>query len=462
MNALLVAVFFNSLLTVALLTLIGLWAWRRVTTRIAWVRQTWAGRSFARRTRMPPSLGVLPQYALLSPSQQHSLRSPPNPDWMEQLEMDPATLTPTPRRRGAKVDLTAHIGRDPRRSMSLAMPVIIAPASDEQHLSAEIRVALAQAATLTGIAVVSGVGPYFAEERAYAQRWILREGRGHDAYMQAVRGVADMIEIPWGLAADSDKTVASSRTSLPQGRVHTIRGQVRVREASWSLLGGWVQRVRHQRPDCPLAVKLPASQHLEEDLAYLLTLPIDAVSLDGTGSESQNSHHLGIAAALATHRAHKFLVAGGQRERLTLIIAGEPRSTADMMRLLALGADVVVLGVKALMTPYFFENPRFHGDVHQASEHVVGELETIRAEMAEILRDSGFASIRDWRESQPLVARTREAAAVFHIPYDGMPSPPRWVCRMQQLTQSYKTLNEVLQTIQQGLQIMKEIHKESR
>ena len=49
-------------------------------------------------------------------------------------------------------------------------------------------------------------------------------------------------------------------------------------------LDAWIRELKIERADCPIAVKLPASQHLESDLAYLLTLPIEIITLDGSGA----------------------------------------------------------------------------------------------------------------------------------------------------------------------------------
>jgi glutamate synthase domain-containing protein 2 len=174
---------------------------------------------------------------------------------------------------------------------------------------------------------------------------------------------------------------------------------------------------------------------------------------------------------LACHRAHQWLTAAGIRGRITLIISGGIRDAADMVRLYALGADAVMVGTDPLMAALHGQvsewwtpvpptnlafarsavNPAPPLDVGLAAEHVWNWLEATRSEIKTILRTMGMSSLDMLKSERPLVGRTREAAALFQIPFDAEPSVQMGQ-RVPELVAQHQQLNHTLSRIYDALE----------
>lgn len=410
---------------------------------------------------------------------EHPMGSQPVIDWMSHVGFDPATFAPVPLGRHVSIDLRVSLGPRATRPVTIALPVLIAPMGYGIGLSAETKVALAQAATVAGTAVVSGEGPYLPEERAYAERWILQQSRANWAHQTAVLQLADMIELQWGQGSEGGMEVVKRMPKISRRTIIAAQGPAVIQATPYASLAAWISTVKNIRGDCPIDVKLPASQHLERDLAYLLTLSIDVITLDASGAGSAGSpsvisDHTGISVTLATHRAHQWLVGAGERERITLIVSGGVHGAAEVARLIALGADAVMVGSSVLFaalheqiashlpavppTALAFarsvQNTAPRLDVNQAAEHITNWFEATRAELETILRALGFSSLAAFRQARPLVARSREAARLFKIPFDGdeVSLMGNLLDSVRDLATSYNTLNHILVEIEEAWQ----------
>ena len=155
---------------------------------------------------------------------EHPMGSKPEIDWMQQIGFDPATFAPMPLGENAGFDLTVSLGPAAKKPLTLSMPVLIAPMGYGIGLAAGTKAALAQAASLAGIAVSSGEGAYIPEERAYAARWILQESRGAWAHQPSVRQLADMVELQWGQASEAGTTVSKEPSELPPRMLRAAGG----------------------------------------------------------------------------------------------------------------------------------------------------------------------------------------------------------------------------------------------
>ncbi|MCY0879900.1 MAG: FMN-binding glutamate synthase family protein [Firmicutes bacterium] len=420
----------------------------------------------------PGSLFLTMQRAESGLAAEHPLGSVPHPDWLSMLGWDVGTLARPPVSPDVPVDLTAVLGATAAAPVTLAMPVFVAPMGFGLGLSAEMKVALAQAATLAGTAIASGEGPYLPEERAYAARWILQESRGGWAHQAPVRRLADAIEIAWGQGSEGSAAIQKSPQEVAPRMREAAAGAPRLQAPAALSLEAWLDAVRRDNPRCPVGVKIPATHHLEEDLAALLRLGVDCVTLDGSGAGSAGSpavisDHAGLSTALAAHRAHQWLTQAGVRARITLVVSGGVHGASDILALIALGADAVAVGTELLMAalheqiaPHWPGTPptalAFHRvdgkpvprlDVDRAAEHVANWFEATRAELDGLLRALGLTSLAQVRELRPLVARTAEAALAFQLPYDAVPPFPDWGDRVKDLVASYRQMNQVLSQI---------------
>ncbi len=429
---------------------------------------------FTLRAHSISSLLVTMQRAESAHPAEHPMGSPVHPDWLGQIGFDPATFAPPPLGREV-ADLSVALGPVSQRPLVLSMPILIAPMGYGIGLSAETKVALAQAASLASIAIVSGEGPFLPEERAYAQKWVLQESRGSWAHQPAVRQQADMIELQWGQASEGGKRVVKKLRDLPARAQRAMGGRALI-EAAPVRLEDWVSQVRSERADCPLGVKIPATNHLETDLAYLCTLGVDVITLDGAGAGSAGSptvisDHFGVPTALAAHRAHRWMQAQGVRSRVSLVVSGGIHGAADIARLLAVGADAVMVGTELLFallheqvaetifrvppTQLAFarsssnQAPRIN--THQSSEHAINWLEATREELKMVLRTTGTTSLEEFRRLRPLTARTPEAARLFDLRFDGNPQKPGNLAdSVGELVASYQQLNAILASLLGG------------
>ncbi len=476
---LVVAVPFLTILIIAVVAYLG---FRYIAGRIEWSmgnppRHTFWEVLFTLRAHSLLSLLLTLQRAHTPQPAEHAMGSRPKVDWLDYIGFDPATFAPMPQDQTTTVDLTVTIGPIRPRPVTVSMPVLIAPMGYGIGLAAETKVALAQASSLAGIATATGEGAYLPEERAYAARWILQEGRGAWSHQAPVRSLADMIQLQWGQASEGGATVTKDPSELPF-RMWKAAGkdEAVIKAAPYESVSTWVNEVRLQCPDIPIGIKIPATQHVEEDLAYLVTLPIDVVTLDGSeagsaGSPAVVSDHFGIATALAVHRAHQWLTQTGLREHITLLVSGGIRGAADMARLVALGADAVWVGSEPLIAALHGQvsdpwvpvppaqlvfarssvnrAPRL--DVGQASEQVANWLEATRSELKTIMRTLGLTTLNELRRARPLIARTQAAANVFGLPFDGDIPNPSWNASLEELTASYSVLNQVLLVIGQNV-----------
>ncbi|MCY0879103.1 MAG: glutamate synthase-related protein [Firmicutes bacterium] len=370
----------------------------------------------------------------------HPMGSPMATPWLDEFGWDPATLDPPARPRGSAVALAARLGPRAHRPLRLEFPVLIAPMGYGIALNWATKVALAQASALTGIATNSGEGPFLPAERAYAARWVLQFGRGPWNHQSATIRLADMVEIQLGQGSEADTGVRKSPQHLPR----RIRQATDHPERTFRIHGGIpfslrrvVARIRRLNPEVPVGVKIPASDHLEHDIARLLGLKIDVLTVDGAEAASSSSpavisDHFGLGCLEAVVRADVWLKALGQREHVSLVASGGVRGADDIAKLLALGADAVAVGSALLMAashgqvhrvvPRFGPtrlvlaspqlSPRDTLDVDMAAIHAVNWLKATQGELGLIAQAAGVAGL-DELGPQHLIPRTARARALL-------------------------------------------------
>lgn len=345
--------------------------------------------------------------------------STPAVPWLSVLGFDPATFHPAPGSASSPVDLSTQLAPQHPRPICLSMPIILSPEGCERAAGEAAASALAQAASLTGIAVFSA-SAYHSGPRAYAERWFVEETPDSGMRNARVLALADLIAIQWGPGANRHRVDA------------------------------WLQQLNAEHSHCPLGVKLPATHHLESDLAYLLTTPAMVIILDGSEAKlAPKVGTFGVDSALATHRAHQWLLASGLRARVSLIARGGIREFADIARLLALGADAVVIDASRFFTDRFTARPSSEAlHAFKAANDAASWLETARETLQAILRTVGTDSLAKFRAQRPLIAHTEQAARVFQLPFDGWALNPRVLENtMDELVASYAQLNHVLTKI---------------
>jgi NAD(P)H-dependent flavin oxidoreductase YrpB (nitropropane dioxygenase family) len=396
----------------------------------------------------------------------HPMGSSPAVFWLDQIGFDPATLDPVPRSREVAVDLTVQLGPHAKTPLKLSLPVLIAPMGYGVALNDRAKIALAQASSLVGTAISSGEGPFLPEERAFATKWILQWSRSAWAHQTEVVQLADMIEIQLGQGSEAGIGIVKDPGAVSPRAADAVHGNVEIRTISRGQVPEWIREFKGK---VPIGVKVPANQHLEQDLALLTKWGVDVITLDGSsagsaGSPAVISDHFGLDVGLAIHRAHRWLVAAGIREQVSLVGSGGIHDAADIAKLLALGADAVAVGSTLLfalsheqvaenlpdMPPTGLtmgqhkETAPVTLDLDRAGEHVAAWFEATRIELAMICQALGVTSIHDLGP-QHLVARTIEASTRFRLASDA--DPLCWMRineALNQLVAHYQASNAVL------------------
>jgi NAD(P)H-dependent flavin oxidoreductase YrpB (nitropropane dioxygenase family) len=434
---------------------------------------------FGWRIRSLPAMSLTLQRAESGLPAHYPLESRPARSFFDgEVGFDPATLGPWPVAGQAPVATRTVLGPRARRPLALRTPVLVAPMGYGVALTADAKAALAEAATLTGTAVVTGEGPFFPEERALGCRYVLQWSRAQWAHQGAVVALADLVEIQVGQGAETAAAVVKPATTLPPAVRRLVASDAAtIRASHAAFVADAMHAIRHANPDVPIGIKIPATHHLEADLAYVTQLGLDVITIDGSGAGSAGapavlSGHMGLDAVLAAHRAHRWLRERGLRSDVSLVVGGGVRGAADVAVLLALGADAVVVGTSLLLAmshEQVFKGmpaappdslvlaaarvgrvaPPFDRD--RAAEHAANWLRATTQELTLIARAVGVANVHDLSPAH-LVARSPRAHAALGLRYDADRDPrDKLVWGVGQLAAEYRRTEEVLGRIMGGL-----------
>lgn len=378
------------------------------------------------------------------------------------LDFVSAQLTHPPLPLDAKVDLSVEIGPQAPRPVTLQLPVFISGMAYGQALSRWAKLALVRGAALAGTAINSGEGAWLPEEPVLAYRWFYQIGRGDWTHRPDLIRLADLVEIHVGQGAEMSAPLTKptaqlgrqlSRSLNVDGPSAVIRSGLHWRGTPKSL-SQLVQLVREINPDCPVGVKLGATDLVEADILEAVEAGVDFITLDaeqaGTGNAPQSLvESTGIPFLHMLVRAVRHLEKLGVRGRISLIVAGGLRDTNDFLKAMALGADALGIGTAALIAlahrqfeetlhepPWSLvqhggtQSRRFNSEL--AARNLANYLISCRKEMALMLRTIGKASVRQLDPSDlccddPILARD------LGVHYSLHPLPPS-VMYLQQLT----------------------------
>lgn len=391
-------------------------------------------------------LALTAQRARLGAPALVAMEAPLARTWLEEVRFDPATLEPFAGAR--RPSLYVRLGPRAERPLSLSMPLVFAGMGWGVGLSAKARLVLAEAAASAGIALSSGEGPVLAAEPALGGKWIWQWSRANWRGQHLAAGLADMVELQIGQASEGGTGIRRPPGTLPRAvRRFLGPGPLVIRAGLPLPLAAWIRLARRRSRGAPVAVKIPASDHVERDVLHLARLGADVIVLDGAGAGTSGSpavlaDHQGIPVAVAVHRADRALRAAGLREGVSLVASGHVHSAADLLKLLALGADAVAVGVVALLAmsegqlhkvlprraPTLLVLPKPRGrpdrlDEEAAKEHLSRWLLATRAELEELLRSLGLQHIQEVRRGH-LSADTEEVARLLGIRWYGDPLSP--------------------------------------
>ena len=274
------------------------------------------------------------------------------------IQFNPRHLTGIPLNSDIPVDTGIILGPNALKPLHLKIPIIIGGMAYGSGYSLKAKIALAKAATMAGTATNSGNGPFLAEERQYADKYILQYSRGFWSKTESVLKQADMIEIALGHSARGSAPVrVTGRKITPEVAVRygTIPGldvlmEARIPEAEnmdqWKTL---VRGLKEITGGVPIAIKFGASQYLEQEMRLFLESGVDVLVFDGLEGGTHGGMPLfmddmGLPIFPAICRAAQYIREEGLRDQISLVVGGGLVTPGDFAKCLALGANAVIVG----------------------------------------------------------------------------------------------------------------------
>ncbi|MDH4140253.1 MAG: glutamate synthase-related protein [Coriobacteriia bacterium] len=244
----------------------------------------------------------------------------------------------------------------------LDAPIIFSPMS-YGSVSLNVHKSLAMAAEHCGILMNTGEGGLHADLYPYADHVIVQVASGrfgvNPEYLN--RGAAMEIKIGQGakpgigghLPGEKIVSAVSETRMIPQGTDaispaphHDIYSIEDLRQLIYSLKEATGYK--------PVGVKIAAVHNVAAIASGIVRAGADYVYLDGfrggTGAAPQIIRdHIGIPVEVAIAVVDQRLRDEGIRNQASIVAAGSIRSSADMAKAIALGADVVAIASAALM-----------------------------------------------------------------------------------------------------------------
>lgn len=341
----------------------------------------------------------------------------------DQLMFSPRQMTSFSLPADAAIDMSVTLGVTAEKPLSLKIPLLIGGMAYGTGLSEEAKLALAKASRMLHTATCSGEGPFLPEEADEAGKFVLQIccwswGERTDEQI----AVADMLEIKMGQGSDMGTAVIEAVDI--EGRARMLGG-IAPKEPVPALPAppgvespeDWprfMQNLRQRANGIPIALKLMATDRLEQELAVAVDLGFDVIVIDGCEGGSHatppiKQDDFGIPSLYALVRAKRFL----KDKPVSLVIAGGYFTPGQCLKALTLGADAIYLGTipifalghnqtaKALpweppTTLVYYNSPsKTQLDIDQAASSVANVLTSMVLEMEEAMRALGRSSLKE-------------------------------------------------------------------
>ena len=270
-----------------------------------------------------------------------------------------AQLSRLPLDDDAPVNVRTVIGKHSKQPMVLETPVFVSHMSFGA-LSREAKIALAKGSAAAKTAMCSGEGGILPEEKEAAYRYIFEYVPNRYSVTDKNLSEADAIEIKIGQG-----TKPGMGGHLPGAKVTEEIARIREKPVGEDVLSPshfpgivtpadlkcLVDELRNRSGGRPIGVKIAAG-HIEEDLAFIIEAGPDFVTIDGRGGATGSSPKFlkdasSVPTVYALARAAKFLQ--NHAPEIDLVITGGLRTSRDVVKALAMGADAVAVASAALM-----------------------------------------------------------------------------------------------------------------
>lgn len=351
------------------------------------------------------------------------LGSPRHFQGFDSLMFSPRQMTSFSLPENAKIDMGVTLGSSAEKPLTISIPLMIGGMAYGTALSEEAKLALARASKTLNTVNCSGEGPFLPEEPEESGKFALQICRwSWGARTNKQIASADMLEVQMGQGADMG--TAHINAEKFAGRARVLGGLAPGEPAiglgappgvskpeDWP---GFMKQLRQRANGIPIALKIMATNYLEEELAVAVDLGFDAIVIDGCEGGSHatppiKQDDFGIPSLHALMRAKRYL----KNSRMSIVVGGGYFTPGQCLKALALGADAIYLGTIPLFalghnqiskvlpwepptTLIYYNSPsKTQLDIDQAATSVANVMTSMVQEMAEAMRGLGRSSLKE-------------------------------------------------------------------
>lgn len=323
----------------------------------------------------------------------------------------------------AEVDATTVIGKQALKPMVLDHAVYVSHMSFGA-LSKEAKTALAMGSAAAHTAECSGEGGILPVEREHSYRYIFEYVPNKYSVSDENLKNSDAIEIKIGQGSKpgmgghlpgekvTEEIAAIRNKPLGQDVISPSKfEEIQTKDD----LKAMVDMLRTRSEGRPIGIKIAAGR-IEEDLEWIRYANPDFITIDGRGGATGASpkylkDNTTVPTMYALARARAYMDNHGMKQEL--VITGGFRTSGDMIKALALGADAIAIASAAMMAigcqqyricnngrcpmGIATQDPelRKHFDVAKGAKRLENYLVTLRKELQSFARVCGYTSIHD-------------------------------------------------------------------
>jgi methylamine---glutamate N-methyltransferase subunit C len=281
---------------------------------------------------------------------------------LDDLHFIPAQVSKIPLNANEEVNLKAVIGPEAKKPLRVSSPIMFSGMS-YGAVSKNVRLVLAKVASKLNLGLNSGEDIVLPEELDIASKnLVVQYSTGKVRIFDEILKKSSAIEIRFGqgafpgweslLPAEKVPSELAKLMELKEGEAlltpahhPDIRNQEELKEK--------IRLLKELTSGIPVGAKIGCG-NVENDVEVLANAGVDFISLDGFGggtgaTEFFVRENVGIPIVAALPRADTHLKKTGLRNKISLIVGGGLRTSADFAKCLALGADAVYIGTSALI-----------------------------------------------------------------------------------------------------------------